>query len=361
MLVYSSQVSELIVFAQHSICDGTALAILVRDILVYYNDPAKDVHVLHPPVNTDYLPKVKFSISGLVKNVFINHRNSQWRKKPHYFTQEDFNEIHIAYWEKSRHNIVLLQLEPEETSDLISRCREKGVTVVSVVTAAFLAARQDVIGPFSKKGRLTWIPYDLRRHLREDVGDVFCLFAGLTAFSFSYDQKKNLWENAQELHTIIRKGVDRLDLSGSELYLLDPTLVDACCNFACYAQQIPEAFEKRKKLSVFAQDKKNIAFTLFRKAESTIPSITNTNLGRLDFPETYGNLRLVQMFFMPPANRGTSLTLGGAGVSGKLVFSLNYVEDIKKEGSSLTENMIGIRNRTLEYLGFPEKANDRAM
>jgi NRPS condensation-like uncharacterized protein len=361
VLVYSPKISELIAFAQHTICDGTSLAILIRDILDYYADPAKEAPVLHPPVNIDYLPKEKLSISKFVKNAFINHYNNQWRKRPYYFSQEDFNEVHSAYWERSRYNAVFLQLEPKETSDLTTRCREKGITIGSAMTASFLAARQDVIGAFPRNKRLIWVPYDLRRHVQDKTGDVFCAFLGLTTFSFSYDRGKTFWENSQKIHGMIMKGVDRLDLSGSELYLLDPTLIDACCNFAYYAELIPEAFDRTKNLSSFVHDTKNVAFIVFQKARLVVPGMMTSNLGRLDFPETYGDLRLERMFFTPPANRDAPLILGGVGVSGRLTFSLNYVVDSKEDFQSFTEDMIKIRNRALELLGFPEKVNDRAM
>ena len=110
-----------------------------------------------------------------------------------------------------------------------------------------------------------------------------------------------------------------------------------------------------------ARDTKNVAYTLSRKCTSNFPGTINTNLGRLDHPETYGNLRLDRMLFIPGASMFIPLILGGVGQSGKLVFSLNYVEDIGDDGSSLARDMIRVRNRALEYLGFPKKANDSAM
>jgi hypothetical protein len=285
VLVYSSRISELIAFSNHGICDGVALANLVRDILVFYAEPAKEIKVTEPPLSTGYLQRDEGpSPSKSIGEDAINNLNIQWRKNPHYFSQEDFIEVHKAYWEKMQHGIVLLQLEPKETSVLVSNCRDKGVTIVSATTAAFLAAYQDVIGPFPEDRNIVGIPYDLRRRLSENVGNAFCLFVGALSFPFAYDQKKSLWENA-----------------------------------------------------------------------------LNTNLGRLNYPETYGGLRLDRMFFVPPAVRLVPLILGGIGVNGRLVFSLNYIEQVKDNGPSPTEGMIQIRNRALEYLGFPEKANDDAV
>ncbi|VVB65117.1 Uncharacterised protein [uncultured archaeon] len=152
VLVYSPQVSELVVFASHSICDGDALAILIRDILVCYANPTKEVQVLQPLNLEDCLPKEKFSLAGLIAKIFITHYNRQWKEGPYYFTQADFNEIHKAYWDRTQYNIALIQLEPEETSVLAAKCRENGVTITSASTAAFLAAYRISLGRFPRTG-----------------------------------------------------------------------------------------------------------------------------------------------------------------------------------------------------------------
>jgi len=362
VLVYSSQISELIEFSNHGICDGIALANLIRDILVFYAEPAKEIKVIEPPLSTGYLQRDEGpSSSKSIGEDAINNLNLQWRKSPHYFSQEDFIEIHKAYWEKMQHGIVLLQLDPEETSTLVAKCRENGVTVISATTAAFLAAYQDAIGPFPEDRSIVGIPYDLRRRLSENVGNAFCLFVGALLFPFAYDQKKSLWENCQEIHSIIQKDIEMLNTTSPEIGLFDPTLIDACFSFAPLMQFVPEAFKRTDNLSAFARDTKNIAFMLSDSRKNRAPAILNTNLGHLNYPETYGDLRLDRMLFVPPAVRLVPLILGGVGVSNRLVFSLNYIEQVKDNGPSPTENMIQIRNRALEYLGFPEKANDRAI
>ncbi len=361
VLVYSPQVSELVAFGQHSICDGDALAILIRDILICYANPAKDAQVLQPPIWEDCLQKERFSLSRFITGIFINHYNSQWRKRPHYFTWDDFSELHKAYWDKTQYNIALIQLDPEETSALAARCRENGVTITSASTAAFLSAYREILGPFPKERRGIWIAYDLRRHLGKDIGEVFGLLAGVVQFKFNYNQNKSLWENAQKIHGIIHRDIEKLKTVGRELSLFDPTLINASVNFVQFTQIIPEAFERTKNLSAFAHDTKNVAFALSQKSTSNMPGTINTNLGRLDYPETYGNLRLDRMFFIPGASRAVPLILGGVGLSGRMVFSLNYVTEMGDDSSSLDRDMIRIRNRALELLGFPEKVNDSAM
>ncbi|MHB8118008.1 MAG: hypothetical protein ACYDHX_04675 [Methanothrix sp.] len=120
-------------------------------------------------------------------------------------------------------------------------------------------------------------------------------------------------------------------------------------------------YTRTKNLSAFAHDTKNVALTLSRKDESGIPGTISTNLGRLDFPLTFGDLQIERIFFVPTANSSVRLILGGVSVGGKLVFSLNYAEETGDHNTSLIQDMIRVRNRALEYLGFPEKANDNAM
>ena len=124
-------------------------------------------------------------------------------------------------------------------------------------------------------------------------------------------------------------------------------------------QFIPEAFERTNTLSDFARDTKNIALMFSGSRKNT--AIINTNLGRLDFPQTYGDVRLDRMFFAPPASETIPLILGGVGVGGCLTFSLVYLENKEVSDQSLAGDMIQIRNRALEFLGFPENRNDRAV
>jgi NRPS condensation-like uncharacterized protein len=362
VLVNSSEVSELMVFSEHCICDGTALANLIHDILDCYADPKREVSVISPPAINDYLQKKdSFSISTIISSFFINRYNNQWLKKPYYISQEDVNEIHAAYWEKYRYNIALLQLEPEETHDLAARCRENGVTIGSAMAAAFLAAYYEVLGPLPKNKRTVSTPFDLRRHFKEGIIDGFCFLSGGFNFPFAYDQKKSFWRNAMDLNKIIQRRVKALDNSGLDMESFNPTLIDAFFNLAPYIKSTPNAFNKTENLSAFASDKKNVAFEISKDVVSKLPGLTTTNLGRLDFPEVYGNLRLDRLFLIPSAGVDIPLIIGGVGVCGRLTFSLNYLEQNSSNNPSPTRDMIRIRNIALGYLGFQEKANERWM
>ncbi|HWQ20147.1 MAG TPA: condensation domain-containing protein [Methanotrichaceae archaeon] len=361
-LVYSPQVSELIAFAEHCICDGVSLAKLLRDILACYSKPHNEVRAIYPPATTDYIPKADgISQSTSKEATAIDHYNDQWRKRPHYFLQEDFLKIHEAWSRRTRHNIVILQLEPEETSRLVDVCHENEVAIGSSVTAAFLAAYQEVMGTFPENRRTIQVPFDLRRHIEGDLGDFLGFFVGAFKVPFTYNWEKSLFENAKDLHMIIQKHASMLDTSAIDMEKFDPTLVDAFTNYAPFVELFPEAFSQTKNLSEFAQDKESIAFAICRDAVYNFPGTIASNIGRVDIPEIYGKLRLDRMFAVAPASKAFPLFLAGISVSGRLTFSLNYIESAEGDGASQTVDMIRIRNRALEYLGFPEKANGKAI
>jgi len=108
-------------------------------------------------------------------------------------------------------------------------------------------------------------------------------------------------------------------------------------------------------------NKKNATYKISKGVISKLPGMTATNLGRLDFPEIYGNLRLDRLFLLPSAGEDIPLIIGGVGVCGSMTFSLNYLEQNSSYNPSTTGNMIRIRNIALEYLGFPEKAKESLM
>jgi hypothetical protein len=360
MLVHSEKVSELVIICNHCICDGMSLAYLVRDVLNYCVNPEKEVEVVLPQNMIDFLPKKGFSISSIMMRLFIAQANRKWKKKPYTFKYEDSVAIQNTYWDKNRFNMVLLELDPNQTRDLSKRCRENGVTVGSAVPTAFIAAREEIKGPFKKNQKQIWIPFDLRRHAKEEIGDVFCLCVGAPSFPYTYNSKKPFWENVSILHDEIHKRVEKLDSEALEVLNFHPTITDALSSFAPFAKVVPEAYTQTENLTQFFNDKKNIAFSFAKKAEHMVPGTIASNLGRLNIPETYGDLKIDGMVFLPVMSNSVPLTLGGVSIGDRLVFSLIYPEP-KNSAGSVTLEMIQIRNKALEYLGFPDKISEMTL
>ncbi len=150
----SKDPSALIVFCQHTICDGTALANCLRDLLQHYVNPELPPTPILPPQTLDsILPHalMRKGFGSKLKRATIWLLNKKWRKNPFLFSHQDFLDIHQAYWQKKVYRFVLLELSREETATLNQRCRENGITINSALTMAFIKAYQDVLGPLPKK------------------------------------------------------------------------------------------------------------------------------------------------------------------------------------------------------------------
>ena len=356
VLVYSPEVSDLVIICNHGICDGMALANLVRDILERYSHPEKAITAIPAPDIMDILPCRKgFSIKRLISGFFTVYGNSRWRKSPHCFSDEDYVAITKAYWDKREYRAALFELGPEETTELTVRCRKEGITIGSAVTTAFIAAHENCAGAFSGHYKTLSIPFDLRRHATHPVGDVFCLCVGGAQFPFTYNGKRSFWENAAVLHKEIHKRVKNLDSAGLEIPGFYPPFIDAFASYASLYAVIPEAFARTSALSRFAGDSKNIAFSFANNFAKMSPGIIPSNLGKLSIPDTYGDLRLDRMVFLPAVSETVPLITGGISIGERTVFSLMYPEPIGPASASRTGEIIRIRNRALELLGFSEK------
>lgn len=138
ILVQSPEISELVIFCHHIICDSMSMAYLARDLMVHLGDPTRDVEVLPDPVSMDRdnLPK-EVSINPIVR-FFINRMNKQWDKDKIYFDLEDYRNLFEAYWMNYKHQMFSVELSEAQTSALVDRCRKKEVTVNSALTTAFV-------------------------------------------------------------------------------------------------------------------------------------------------------------------------------------------------------------------------------
>lgn len=359
MLLYSEEISDLVIICSHSICDGMALVYLVRDLFNSYLNPKDEIKVLFPPNSRDFLPEIDLSSSPDLAKI-IEYTNREWNKNPYYFNFEDYTTLYKAYWEKNKFGTVILELDSRETEILSKNCKENGVTVGSAVSAAFIAAHEDIIGPFVENQNEIMAPYDLRRHAGTPIGDVFCLCVGAPQFPYVYNANKSFWENVSILQEEIHKRVEKLEYSDLANPGFDPAFIDALSSFVPFKRIIPDAYTRTENLSRFSQDKKNIAFLLAEKSEYNIPGTVPSNLGLLKIPKTYGDFQIDRMIFIPAVIDDIPLILGGLTIGGRMVFSLSYPEPKNMKGS-MTQEMIQIRNKALIYLGFQDKRSQMAI
>jgi hypothetical protein len=352
ILVQSPDVSELIILCHHIICDGMSLAYLARDLMVYLGDPAQAVEVLPmpPTVALDNLPQ-DVKMSGLVKFI-INRMNQKWAEDCEYFDHEDYKAISNAYWEHFNHEVLTVELSETETSALVDRCRKEQVTVNSALTTAFAGAQRFVEGeqPYHTK---VVVAASVRDRIPNPGGEGMGFYAGDLELKFKYNQKKNFWENTRLFQKEFSPKLTNKTLFGTILnwLYLDPTIFEAM-NFKKLGGLVSPRSPRFKKLTAFSQ-KDDVVLRILKRDKLESLDVKHwgtavTNLGRLDFPKTYGDLELDRLIMQPGGGiplLNVNLVLGAVTCAGKLSLVIEYAEEAVD-----TETMKKIKSKAIELL-----------
>jgi len=352
ILVQSPDVSELIILCHHTICDGMSLAYLARDLMVHLGDPAREAEVLPAPsaITLDNLPS-DVSQSGLAK-FFINRINQQWAEDSVFFDHEDYKVLTKAYWDNYTHKLFSIELSEAETSALVARCRKEKVTVNSALATAFGGAQSFVEGkkPYH---RSYVVAANLRDRIPNPIGEGMGMYAGGVELKFKYNHKRDFWENARKFHNKIRPKFTNKGLFGDVLnwLYLEPTIFEAM-NFKKLGGLVPSDSARYEKLSDFSK-KEDVVYRLLKR--DNIESLETkhwgtavTNLGRLDFPATYGALALGRLIMQPGGGiplANANLVLGAVTCSGKLSLAVEYAEEAVD-----TVTMEKIKDQAMQFL-----------
>ncbi|MBI9045229.1 MAG: hypothetical protein JEZ06_12135 [Anaerolineaceae bacterium] len=352
ILVQSSDVSDLIILCHHIICDGLSLAYLARDLLLHLGDPGRAVEVLPAPptIALDNLPH-DVSQSGLVKSI-INRMNEKWTEERVVFDNQDYEILTRAYWNNYTHEIFSIEMSEEETSALVARCRKENVTINSALTAAFSGAQSFVEGEKPYHAKVV-IATSLRDQLPNSPGEGIGYYAGGAELKFKYNHKKNFWDNARKFHKKVQPKFTNKNMFSNILnwMYLEPTIFEAM-NFKKLGGLVPSDSPRFEKLSAFSNKEDVVARILKRDNLETLEAkhwgTAVTNLGRMDFPKTYGALELDRLIMQPGGGIplvNVNMVLGAVTCSGKLSLIVEYAEEAID-----TSTMEKIKDRAIEYL-----------
>ncbi|MFX0185632.1 MAG: condensation domain-containing protein [Candidatus Hodarchaeota archaeon] len=351
ILLFSPEISELIILCHHIICDGMSLAYLARDIMTHLGDPTREVEVLPDPVpmDKDNLPQ-EVSINAIVK-YFINRMSKKWKKDEIYFDQEDYKNLNEAYWKRYKHQVLPIELSETQTSALVNKCRKEGVTVNTALTAAFAGAQSIIQG--NKANPNIAIGGNVRDRLLRPAGEAMGYFAGGINLKYKYNSKANFWDNARKLHQKVKPLYTNKNLFKELLpwCYLEPGIMESLC-YKMIGELVPTDSPRYNKLSAFSNRNDVVASILKREKMDSLDKpflgTAMTNLTRLDFPKMYGPLELDRLIMNPGGMFPlaiVSLVVGAVTCAGKLSLLLEYAEETID-----SKTMGKIKEKALEFL-----------
>ncbi len=351
VLLKSEEVSDIIIICQHSICDGLSLTILLQDIIFLLDNPTtkiKKVNAVFPISDNFQIPfRVKLR---LLKNKFIMNRiNRKWDDQALLFDDEDYQNVHEAYFQKFRYKIVNLNLSEEETSNLIAKCRENQVTVNSAISVALLSGRKNIRGNSVQDDSTVQIAVDIRNQLKRPGENVFGFLASGIKIEFEYPPETAFWDNVRLFHQIIISELKgKRALENLMRYSTSPTLTDAI-NFAIYGEWVSNGFKRCQKLLKFIRSN-NKAMEISKQLVTTAPDLTMSNLGQIKTPEAQNNLQLDRLYFITSSYPYLDLVAGLVTINGKLTLTMSYMEPKEDNSNHMSLEMEKIMHNAMDQL-----------
>lgn len=347
LLVQSPEVSELMIFCHHLICDGLSLAYLSRDLLTVLGDPSIDLEILPDPkpIDQENLPP-GVKMNGLV-SYFIERINKKWREEKIHFGQEDYEALTEAYWSNFTHRKTLLEFTEDQTTNLAKKCKQAQVTVNSALAVGLVAAQIRVEGSQPYHSNIT-IAGSLRERLAHPVGEGMGIYAGAVSPKFVYKEKRGFWENVSKFNDKVQPLYTNQNLFKDPLVwnYLDPGILPSL-SFKMIGGMVKTTSPQAEKLNSFSSREDVISSMIKREKmdslENIIVGTAVTNLGRMDFPMEYGDLELERLVMNPGGAFPlvlVNILAGAVTCSGKLSLMLEYsteriqagaIERIKKE------------------------------
>lgn len=351
ILVQSPDISELMIFSHHIICDGMSLAYLARDLMVHLGDPAREVEVLPDPVLMvrDTIPE-EVSINRIIR-LFVKRINKKWEKSQIYFDQEDYRTLNEAYWMKYKHQMLSIELTEAQTTALVERCRRENVTVNTALTAAILGAQVMVLG--DKTDDSIGVGGSLRDRLDKPIGEGMGFYAGAVTLKYKYNRTLSFWDNTRKLHqklTPLYTTKDMLKDLIAYCYV-NPALLESR-HFKILGNLVSPEAPGYEKISAFSKRDDVVLSLMKREKMDTLDNIIMgtavTNLTRMDFPKKYGTLKLDRLIMNPGGAfplAFVNLVLGAVTCSGKLSLLIEFVKE-----SIDIETMEKIKDQAMEFL-----------
>jgi len=323
VLIYSTDISELIILSHHSISDGMSKSFLIRDILQALAEP-EDIDILKSlpiiPAQEDLIPT---KVDENLLSVNSRPQKTFWRQKSSLSTKLTAPPVHVSTAKDGQTSVSqtipdihFASLSPENTDLLISRCRQEKTTVHAAICSAFLLAIAKRRSSEKQQAFRCFTAVDIRKHLRPVVEEQFGYYAHIGSILQTLTPNTTLWDLARSLKDQLNQ-----ELAPEKLFedlLRNQELVSTNPDFTQIRQQISEYLDK---------------------------GITISNLGRVKFSPQFGHLQLQAIYGPIGIPPGVDVSaLGAITLGNQLFLTLVLPKSLMhlKEDKELIEELMNL-------------------
>lgn len=289
-LIPGEDSTQLLVMAHHLAGDGKSVLYLVQDIMRSFAGEALTDKPLTLLVR-DSLPKKGLSLSA---KWYAAYCRKKWTDL--YLTWQDYYAIHAKYWSRTRSEIQCKTLSVDETNQIIEAAKKCGCTVNSWLITRCLQKYGDKCE--------VGIPVSVRKPGNESMSN----FTSGISIGYQYNRRKSFEENAMQVHKKISDMLRKHRIFVLQfLAELPMTLIDAVLLNTHGLYSNPLAEKTAEVMGYTGKKKRGIGVT---------------NLGVLDISTAYGDYKISNVIFVPPAVSYSDNIIGVSTVNGRM--SITY-------------------------------------
>ena len=291
----------IVAYIHHVIADGRSTAFVLKHLLEFIADPAKEVVELIPSSLLKNAP-VDVVIPEIQK-AYTEKINTDWEKQKVTFGVDDFIEVARKKYASGPDVYMDQSLTQDETLTLRNKSKEQGVSVNAALLAAILIAK--IAEETEPTPNNLGFAVDVRKRLSKDAGEACNLLASGAMVAPEYKEGLGFWDFAKDIH---RKTLQTLasnqNLFGTRMLsqLMDPTFNDAMYMFQ---QGDWEGTPLIKQMG----------------GQGAPVGAVLTNLGGMQLPAEYQGvhpIKLSDAIFYPPIGIEKVIELGASSLLGKL-------------------------------------------
>ena len=302
ILIKGSDGSDVIVtYIQHVVADGRSAAFVLKHLLAFIADPAKEIGEIIPISLVENAPADV--VIPEVQKSYAEKINAGWTAQKVTFGVDDFIEVARRKYASGPDVYVDHALTQAETLALRNKSRANGVSVNAALLAAILIAKnkEKTVSLPDKLG----FAVDVRDRLTKEAGEACNLLASGAMIAPEYDDSMPFWALAKDIHTkTLQTTASNQSLFGTRLLAqsMDPTFNDA---MYMYQQGGWEGTPLIQQMG----------------GQGAPVGAVLTNLGGMQLPGEYPGTHPVQLIdavFYPPIGVEKVIELGASSLLGRL-------------------------------------------
>lgn len=280
--------TQMIIMAHHLAGDGKSIIYFVKDIMSALSDipPAcKPLTLLERNLPQKGVP--------VIAKLYASYCKHKWDNR--FFTWQDYYDLHGKYWKRVSSDIRWETLSVRETQKIKDEAKQIGCSVNSYIVTLFLQKNPNLCR--------VGIPVSIRQDKNEAMSN---LTSGIS-ITYKYDAEKTFAQNAVQVHKRITRKLKRYRLFVLQfLARLPVTLIDAVLLHTYHSCCEPLAEKTGKVLGYSGKYTKDLGIS---------------NLTVIDIPTSYGDYKIENIIFVPPAVSYSHNIMGVSTVNGRMTIS----------------------------------------